>query len=353
MFRYKIKKSLLLAGLISMSLISACTKSPEKQAESTEAPSSIAADESMETETGHETADSVESSSETEKAAESAAQETEKFPETELNEDIPEQSELFTMDDYTSPETGKIKNKDALYSDEFVTIKALDIESDSTDTMLTLVIKNNSDTDINLACTYSSVNDFVINTGFSEDIAAGSEVTTGIAFENALLNANNTKTISDIEAAFTVYNLEENYAVLAETGTLTIETDAEPDNAEAEAVSGDLLYSYDNIQIIYKGILENDEGAMLAAFLVINKSGSNIALSTVDDTVNVDGTDHIVVFDEDIPSGKSSTCVLTLYDPELAETITFEENLQIRFLISDSDTWDTIDTTDVLNIPYE
>lgn len=324
------KHSIVIICLITMLCLNGC----RKPADSSDPPASAA-------ETVTETA-------ETESAGES---ETEEASETGVNEDIPQAADAFSMDDYTEPAYGEITDDAPLYQDEYITITADSFETDSTDTYLFLVIDNTSDQDLNIACTSSALNDFMINTGFSDDVAANSTLETALRFENTYINASGIRTITSASLSFAVFDLAD-YRLLTETGVLTVKTDADSSGAQVDIISGELLYSLDNFQIINKGIIEDDMGMSMIALLLVNQSDNNIILRADEDTMIVDGTQYITFFTANLPSGKNAISLLPVYDPE-QELLAFEESVRLSFLIQDADTWETIETTEPVTILRE
>lgn len=271
--------------------------------------------------------------------------------ETGINENIAPSSDMFTMDDYTEPVCGAITNEAPLYEDEYVTITADSFETDSTDTYLFLTVKNNTDQDLSINCTYSALNDYLIDCAFSDDIAAGSETETALSFENTFINASGIHTITSAELAFTLFDLED-YNILAETGILAVTTDADPDRAQDDVVNGELLYSLNNFQIIGKGILEDDDGLAMIALLFVNQSDKDIFISLNEGVATFDHADYDSDFAAEIPKGKNAIKFISAYDPEEGH-VEFAESAELTFLIQDMETFEVIDTTEPITVLRE
>ena len=287
--------------------------------------------------------------------AETDAGEEDTFAEDEtepgVNEDVAPSSDLFTMDDYTEPVCGAITNDAPLYEDEYVTITADSFETDSTDTYLFLTVKNNTDRDLSINCTYSAFNNYLIDCAFSDDIAAGDEAETALSFENTFINAAGIHTITSAELAFTIFDLED-YNILSETGVLTVSTDADPANAQSDVISGELLYSLNNFQIINKGVVEDDNELAMIALLFINQSEKDVLVSLDEGIVSFDHKSFESDFTVMIPQGKNAIKLLSAYDPDEGH-VEFTESAELTFLIQDPETWEVVDTTEPITILRE
>lgn len=268
-----------------------------------------------------------------------------------INEDIPQASEVFTMDDYTEPACGMITVNGPLYKSDNITITADSFETDSTDTYLMLTIENTTDKDLSINCISSAVNGFMIDSGFSDDVAAGSKTETAVVFENTYINACGIRTIASAELVFSILDLVD-YTQIEETGLLTVTTDADPESAQTDVINGELLYSLNNFQIINKGIIEDDEGMSMIALLLINKTDKDIFVSMKDDTIMVDGSSYPTLFTEDLPRGKNTIAMLPMYDPENGP-LTFQESAILSFSLQDMNSWEIIDVTDPVTILRE
>lgn len=279
--------------------------------------------------------------------------ETEALPEeatteTGISEDIPPSDDVFTMDDYTEPVCGTITNTEPLYQDDYLTITADGFETDSTDTFLFLTLTNHTDQDLSINCTSSALNDFMVDSGFTDDVAAGATSETALRFENTLINACGMHTIASAELSFAIFDLTD-YTLLAETGPLFVTTDAAVTEDPDAIKTGELLYSMDNFQIIGKGIIEDDDGMAMIALLIINQSGKDVAVSLNDNLLIVDGKEYVSTFSEDVLQGKNAIALVSVYDPEEG-AIDFQESAQLSFFLQDLDTWETISVTDPVTI---
>ncbi len=191
----------------------------------------------------------------------------------------------------------------------------------------------------------------MIDSGFSDDLAAGSSTETSVIFENTYINACGIRTITSAELVFSLFDLTD-YTQLEETGVLTVTTDADPADAQTDVINGELLYSMGNFQIINKGIIEDDDGMGMIALLFVNQTDNDIFVSAEDDRITVDGKDYDTLFTEDIPHNKYSIAMLPLYDPENGE-IEFQESVILAFSLQDMDSWETIDTSGPITILRE
>ncbi len=299
---------------------------------------------------------SVETEQQTETAGESfyeedIAEDLGEVEESRVNEDIPEADEAFSMEDYTEPVCGSITNDGPVYQDERITITAENFETDSTSTYLFLSIENTSDQDLSISCTTSILNDFVISSSLYEDLPANEKAETALEFDNAMINACGIHTITSAELTFAVFELESS-ALLTETDTLTVTTDAGQEDAQSDIATGDLLYSNDNRQIIFKGIIEDDDDMAMIALLFINQSDQDVVFDLTEDGFVIDGTSYLTAFSQIVPSGRNALALISSYDPETG-VIPFEQTAELTFSISDTETWDVIDVTEPITISAE
>ncbi len=252
----------------------------------------------------------------------------------------------FDMNNYEKTEDVSIEADVILYNDNDLIITTDSIDSDSTETYLIITLENTSDADIFLSCESSAVNNFMITTVFSTDLAAGESLLTGISFDNTALNACEIQTITDIEFSLTAY--DEDFSILYETDFLHIQTNKSGEVEQTINTNGVLLYDKDGIQLISKGFTTDEEWGDVLVLLAVNQSNRNIYVGLDDSTVIADDVTYEVNFGTLIPAGHQSISYLYFSDLD-GNASTEITNALAVFTIKDTDTWKTITTTSEIN----
>lgn len=251
--------------------------------------------------------------------------------------------ENFDMNNYDMPEIVTIESGRVLYDQNGLKITTDSLESDSGETFLILNLENTSDTDITLVCESSAINNFMIETPFYADLAAGESTLTGINFTNSDLNACEITTITDIDFTLTAYE-SETYTLLYETNRLSVETNQYGQYEQTINTDGTMIYNKDNIQIVSKGFTLDEHWGDVVVLLILNQSDKNIYFGIDEGLAIANDTEYEVTFGCNVPAGHNAIRYIYFQDNDGhgSNDIT---TASTTFALTDTDSWEIIDTT--------
>ena len=138
-------------------------------------------------------------------------------------------------------------------------------------------------------------------------------------------------------------NTEETNKMEDSTEAITEETEEEHSAVGAESIAEQVVYDKDGIVITVTG-LEKDIWSSKIKMQLQNDSAKNVTVQVLDFTVN----DLVVdpLFSCDVAAGKKANDTVEIYASELdINGIQVIMDIEFRFNIFDTDTWDTVDDT--------
>jgi len=214
-----------------------------------------------------------------------------------------------------------------------------------------LLIENNSDTDVTVGCKALIVNNYMITDLFGAEVAAGKKANETMYLSSAELEAAGIDTVGQVECYFNVYDTE-SWEDIFNTDCVTIKTsefdnmDTTPDDAGTE------LYNENGIRIVGKTVDENSFWGTAVLLYCENNSGKNVTISAEDVSVNgfmIDAYMSSTIYD-----GKMAIDDITIFSSDLEDNgIESIEDVELKFEIYDEETYETIDTSDVITFSAE
>ena len=254
--------------------------------------------------------------------------------------------------DTSLPDASQIAETTLLDQDGItITAKAIDY-SGFFGPELKLLIENNSSNAVTIQCRNASVNGYMVETLMSVDVSAGKKATDSLTFMNSSLEAAGITTIADIEFNFHVYD-PETWDTVFDSETIRLETPAASGFNYAYDDSGFVAYSADGIDIVIKGLSDEDSWYGPALIVYINNaSNQNITVQVRNVSVN----DYMIdsVFSCDVVAGKHAIDSISFMSSDLeANEIEEIEDIDLSFHVFDMDSWDTIIDTDMVSIQFD
>ncbi|MGN0317845.1 MAG: hypothetical protein ACI4E1_07945 [Lachnospira sp.] len=214
-----------------------------------------------------------------------------------------------------------------------------------------LSIENNSEKNCTVSCKALIVNGFMLTDFFSCEVAAGKKATDTLYLSSSELEASGITTVGEIEVYFKVYN-SDTWEDIFVTDCVTIRTsaydnmDTTPDDAGAE------LYNEGGIRIVGKKVDENSFWGKAILLYIENNTDKNIDISVQD--VSVNGYMVTSIMSADVYAGKKAFDDISLLSSDLEQNnITSIENVEFKFHIYNSDTYDTITDTPVIKMSFK
>ena len=206
-----------------------------------------------------------------------------------------------------------------------------------------LLIENSSDTDYTVGCDALIVNDYMITDLFSSKVAAGKNANETMYLSSTGLKAAGIESVGKVEMYFHASDAEYNMVFkneYAEIHTSEYDNmDTTPNDAGTE------LYSADGIRIVGKTVDENSFWGSAILLYVENNSGKSVGI-TVDD-MSINGYMITPYFSTTVYDGKKALEDITIMSNQLEENgIESIDNVELKFHIYNSDTYETIADTE-------
>lgn len=218
---------------------------------------------------------------------------------------------------------------------------------------LHLTIENRLDKDIVLTAPYAAVNGYMITPEFKTDIPKGKSTNSNLTLPYFSLAIADITVIREIDFALRVTEAR-TYNPLFVTDIIPVKTSAfkTEDKPAEEDIAGQTVYDKDDIKIVLRGVSSDraySDGAEMVV-CIFNGTDRNISVRTDDITVN--GYELISsVLSRTVLSGKRAVDVVTFYKQELKEYgIDAIDSVKVSFEIKDADTWEQIDSTDMIGV---
>lgn len=252
-----------------------------------------------------------------------------------------------------NPEQPAITINETVLVDEAgvkITAKSLAVD-EFFGTEIKLLIENNSGKDLTFQCRNVSVNGYMVEPMMSVDVANGKKANDSITFMESDLEACGIDAIADIDLAFHIFDMAE-WEPYLDTDAIQIKTSIADTFEYTYDDSGDLVYEGNGVKIVLKGLAEDESfiGPSLVVYIE-NLGDKNITVQVRD--VSINGFMVDPMFSCDVVAGKRAVDTITFMESDLEENgITAIEEVELYFHIFETDGWDTIVDTDIVNIVF-
>lgn len=210
-----------------------------------------------------------------------------------------------------------------------------------------LNIENNSEASVTVSCNALIVNNYMISDLFVQEVAAGKKANEVMYLSSSQLKAAGIESVGQIEIYFRVYD-PTTYDTIFEADCVTIQTS---EYANMDTTPNDLgkeLYNQGGIRIVGKAV---DEDSFWGAGILLyceNTTGKNVGINV--DEMSVNGYMMSPLFSTTVYNGKMSIDDITLLSTDLEENgITSIDQVELKFHIYDTKTYETIADSDVIS----
>ena len=206
-----------------------------------------------------------------------------------------------------------------------------------------LLIENSSDTDYTVGCDALIVNDYMITDLFSSKVAAGKNANETMYLSSSGLKAAGIESVGKVEMYFHASDAQYNMVFkneYAEIHTSEFDNmDTTPNDAGTE------LYSADGIRIVGKTVDENSFWGSAILLYIENNSGKSVGINV--DDMSINGFMITPYFSTTVYDGKKALEDITIMSNQLEENgIESIDNVELKFHIYNSDTYETIADTE-------
>lgn len=213
---------------------------------------------------------------------------------------------------------------------------------------INVLIENNTDQSVTLQTQDVSINGIMYSPVFFCDVAAGKKSNETISFYQSDLDSYGITSIQAIELKVEAMD-SSSWETLAVGDVITLYTDA-PQTTQQVDKSGTPALKQEGLEIVVRGVNTDDElwGPEIMLYLS-NQTGSDIVVQLDDFSIN--GYMISPILSCDIVDGKIAYGTIYLDADELKKNgIDQIDTIECTFVISDSNTWDTIFESDPVTI---
>lgn len=212
---------------------------------------------------------------------------------------------------------------------------------------LKVQIENSSEVSVTVQVRKTSVNGFMIEPIFSCDVAPGKKAVDGISFYESDMERHNIEVITNIELVFHVFNAT-TWETVFRSQPVQIITTAADKHSQTYDSAGDVLIESAGIKIVFQGLSEDYLGPV-AKLYIENNTDEFVSVQAKDTSVN--GFMISPVFSCEITPGKKVIDGLSFYEDDIAEHgIDAIQEIELRFIIFNPDSWKTILETEYITI---
>ena len=248
-------------------------------------------------------------------------------------------------------QAGVTVEETVLLEQDGIKITATGMDDGLFGTELKLLIENDSSTNLTFQARNASVNDYMVDTMMSEDVAAGKKSNTSLTFSTSGLKDCGIDTIANMEFSFHIFTTD-GWDDFLDSDIISLDTSAAGSYTQNYDDSGEVFYDKDGIKIIGKGLSSNDSffGPGLIVYIE-NNSSKNFTVQVRDTSVN--GFMIDTSMSEDVIVGKKAITAVTFFSSSLEENgITDITSIETSFHVFDMESWDTIVDTDPITINF-
>lgn len=207
-----------------------------------------------------------------------------------------------------------------------------------------LLIENNNSKDYMIGCDALIVNDYMISDLFAATVAAGKKATETMHLSSSELRAAGIDNVGKVEMYFHAYDddtldylFSKVYSEVHTSEFANMDTTADD--------SGTELYNGNGIRIIGKTVDEDSFWGMAILLFCENNSGRDVSIHV--DDMSINGFMMTPYFSSTLYNGKKAIDDITIMSSDLESSgVSTIEEAELKFRITDADSYDTIIETD-------
>lgn len=269
------------------------------------------------------------------------------------NDKTPANSPVSPNSTTPSPSKEVTIEEQVIYDAGGIRVTAVSLTNDSfLGPAVKVLVENNSDKNITVQARNCSINGLMVEPMFSCDVAASKKANDTIAFMSSELETANITVIKEMEFYLHIFD-SDSWEEIANSPVITLTTSADSAYVQTFNTDGFVAYENDGIKIVVQKLNSSDSFWGSDVYIYAeNNTGSNITIQGRDVSINGFMVDPI--FSCDIAAGKKAYDTITFFESDLTDNgITDITELEIKFHIFNSDSWDTITDTQAITITFE
>ena len=245
----------------------------------------------------------------------------------------------------SSSESSITIEEQVLVDQDGIKITATGYETDSIwGEGIKLLIENNNSKDYTIGCDALIVNDYMISDLFAATVAAGKKATETMHLYSSELRAAGIDNVGKVEMYFHAYD-DDTYDYIFSKVYSEVHTSEFANMDTTADDSGTELYNANGIRIIGKTVDEDSFWGMAILLFCENNSGRNISIHV--DDMSINGYMMTPYLASTLYNGKKAIDDITIMSSDLESSgVTTIEEAELKFRITDEDTYETIVETD-------
>lgn len=217
---------------------------------------------------------------------------------------------------------------------------------------LKVCVENNRDSSVTVQVRDLAINDVMADCFFSCDVAPGKKANDEIVFIDADLEVAEIDVIKEIELKFHVFD-SDSWDTIFDSEAIVIATTADDSYVQAYDDRGKLALDQNGFKVVIKYLesLESFWGADIFVYIE-NNSDTDATIQLREMSVN--GFMIEPVFSADVLSGKKAYDAITFMESDLIDnSIESIDELEFRFHVFESDSWDTIFDSEPVTVIFD
>ena len=266
----------------------------------------------------------------------------------DVNENEGSKEEGTVVEENNSIEDANIAIKSQeLFSFNGLTITAKDVPFDKLFLEgIEVVIENNSAENYTIKCETAALNDYTYGAIFREEVPAGETLEACISLWG-MEEFFEAEEIGTVSLFFEVRDSA--YSVVFNSGEVLLETTKADEIEITKPQGGEVIYEGDNIRITSLGLILDDSHGWHIRLFVENNTDEFINVDC--DKALVNGNEIETLYYQDVCPNKMGLADFTFYSDMSSYEFEDIEDIIISFKITNVDTYDLIDNTDIISVP--
>lgn len=274
-----------------------------------------------------------------------------------------EQTDNVHNDNNNRPDDNKVSNskkssKDIkieeanIFQQDGILIKTKSFEKDGVyGPSIKVEIENLSDKNVTIQTAAVSVNDFMIDSIFSVNLAAGKKIVDEIILEKSDLELAKIKYIGKIDLTFHIIN-PQTYEIVRTLDAIQIKTNKADKINPATITQGTIVYDKNATKIYALQLSKDSVGDSIITFFIENNEEWPMIVQTLN--FSVDGFMIDPVFSADVGANKKRVDKLSIFSSDLEKmNISDIKTVEFQLNIINANTWETKYTTDIIKLSFK
>lgn len=234
-----------------------------------------------------------------------------------------------------------------IYSQDGLTVTVTGLEDGLMGTEVQLMLENESDQPIGVQAGLVSVNDYMVDSMMSVELAPGKKANDALTILTDSFEEKGIETIAEVEFRLHLFD-PATWETVSDSELISLVTEGNEEYEQKFDASGEALYENGGIKIVAKGIADSLMGQSLVLYME-NTSENDVVVQS--DSTSVNGFMLDAILSVELPQGKHAIGTMEFLQSELDENqIEQIEQIETVFHIADLESYMTITDTDLIPI---